>query len=127
MYDFSKKVGDAERIVSAVIEFLDPMQKGFGIISNFIPVPNYFTSGDTFLAIKIMILLLAQVYILGMLLLRRMQRERLKSAANEARWFGHDVRPFPPACVLVPARIGRPSKVNSSLFHLVRPSPREGK
>lgn len=85
MCDFSKQVGDAERIVSAVIEFLDPMQKEFGIISNFIPVPNYLTSSDTFLAIKIIILLLAQVYILGMLLLHRMQRERLMSTANGSR------------------------------------------
>lgn len=127
MCDFSKQVGDAERIVSAVIEFLDPMQKGFGIISNFIPVPNYLTSSDTFLAIKIMILLCAQVYILGLLLLHRMQRERMKSVANEARWFGHDVRSVRPICFLPIARIGRPSKINPFVCRIIRPSPREGK
>jgi len=127
MCDFSKQVGDAERIVSAVIEFLDPMQKGFGIISNFIPVPNYLTSSDTFLAIKIIILLLAQVYILGMLLLHRMQRERLVSTANGSRWLGHHVRSLRPVCVFPAARIGRPPEANSPLCHMVCPSSREGK
>ena len=127
MCDLSKKVRDAERIVSAVIEFLDPVQKGFGIMSNFVPLPNYLTSGETFLAIKFMVLILVEIYIFGVFLLHRMQQERLKSAVNKAHWVGHDVRPFLPVCILGSARIGRPPEVNLSLCHVIYPSPREGK
>ena len=123
----SSKVKFIEHCAKNVLNALDVVQNIFSFIGLFFELPDYLTSGSTLLAVKIMVLLLAQVYILGMLLLRRMQRERLKSAAHEVRWFGHHVRPFCPVCILVSARIGRRPETNSLLCRVIRPSPREGK
>ena len=123
----SSKVKFIEHCVKNVLSALDVVQNIFSFIGLFFEFPDHLISGGTFLSIKIMVLLSAQVYILGMLLLHRMQRERLMSTANEARWFGHDVRSFRPVCTLVPARIGRLPETNFSLCHVIRPSSREGK
>lgn len=133
-----------EQIISIIIKWLELGQNCLKIANHFVPFPDFLTSGKTYLTAKIIITMLAEIYISVQinlpylpLVLRTMQNgwkqtRFICSLRHYVRIYprksnlGHHVRSFLPVCVLIPARIGRLPETNSSLCRVIRPSPREG-
>lgn len=145
MFDYNSNIRRIKQVCSMIIDGLDLTQNIAKIVAHFIPPPVFLTSGATYLTFKIIVLMLTEFYIYFLpvllhpsLVFRVLQEEFeligiIYTLRHHVRMYrrethlGHQVRPFLPVCILVPARIGRPPEANSPLCHMVRPSPREGK
>lgn len=133
MFDYNSDVRRIEQVYYIIVDWIDLAQNVAKIVTHFIPLPDFFTSGETCLIIKIIILMLTEIYINWPMIfsclsfiLKVLRREwRLTKIIVYTP--GHHVRPLRPVCVLPAARIGRPPEANSPLCHMVCPSSREGK
>lgn len=145
MFKMNSNIKRIKQVYSMIIDGLDLTQNIAKIVAHYIPLPDFFTSGETYLIVKIIILMLTEIYITCQpvlyhftSVLKVMQevfelimaiytlRHHFRTHRRETH-LGHRVRPLRPICALVPARIGRLPETNSSLCHVIRPSPREGK
>ena len=134
-----------EQIISIIIKWLELVQNCLKIAAHFIPLPDFLTSGETYLIAKIIITILAEIYISVQmslpylpLVLRRVQngwkqtrvicslRHHVRAKRRKTK-LRHHVRRPRPVSVLPVARMGRQPKTKLPLCRIIRPSPREKK
>lgn len=145
MFDYNSDIRRIKQVYSTIVDGIDLAQNIAKIVEHFIPLLDFLKSGETYLIVKMIILMLTEIYIyyLPVLphlpsVLRTLQevlelinvvytlRHNFRTHRRETH-LGHDVRSFRPVCTLVPARIGRLPETIFSLCHVIRPSSREGK
>lgn len=140
MYGSLSNIKRIKQVSSMIIDGLDLAQNVAKIVVHFISLPDFLTSGETYLIVKMIILMLTEIYITCQPVLLRLPSvlralQEVWELIRIIYTFRHQVqlpleyyvRPFSPVCVLVPARIGRSPKANLSLCRIIRPSSREGK